>query len=410
MRLLYSLFLLYIILPKIDLIGLGGSAIRVNDLIFIAAAGLFLGLHGFVLPRIRFVNNYFLLSIFALFAMVLNANIALTPLLYVLRPLQYMGWAYIGFACAAVVPRERFVRDMQYLLGFLLLWSLLEAAGIMPKFGKFASAQGRVSANTSGPFEIAAIAAFLLFITRHRLSRGGAFVIMLLAQARINVLSSILILFRQYWRSIALVGALVVPIAVLVPWGSFIEGTRFASIPSVADAINVFELTWDRVPVLTPDYHNINNNYSEMRDVDMSLLANESDTSFEIRIVRWIMIFKSVMLDPVVLFFGYGPAAWGAAVDGYYVRLLGEIGLVGTFAFGWVMVQAFRDKTLDIPAREYLASLLFTSVFIDIFTTDKPMTLLWFYVGLLSWRAQQAAVPSQSQPLRLSPATAANDA
>jgi hypothetical protein len=392
MRLIYSIFIGYILLPKIDLFEFGGSAVRVNDLIFAMAFLIYLSIREYSFPSIPFARNYLLLSAFAFFSMILNAHVAVAPILYIVRPIEYVAWAFMAYDCVQYVPRERFIRHMEYISWFLLLWALLEWQHLIPKVGKFQSEMARVTVNTSGPFEIAVIASFLVFISRERASRLGSFAIIFLSQARVTIVAALFLVSRPYWRLYVLLIAIAVPIVLMVPWSDAVSGTRFGNVPSIGQAIDSFAVAWDKVPVVSPDYYNDENGYS-----DLSTINDKTDASFEIRVVRWIKIVKSVFSTPTAAIFGYGPAAWGSAVDGYYVRLIGEGGLVGLFLFLWVMFKALRDPTLDLVSKEYIVCLLITATLIDIFVTDKPMSLLWFYVGYISNVRQSDAILDETE-------------
>jgi hypothetical protein len=79
-------------------------------------------------------------------------------------------------------------------------------------------------------------------------------------------------------------------------------------------------------------------------------------------------------------------------VDGYYVRLFIETGIVGLslfLRFAKALVSVRTDALLYF--REYVLILLITACFIDIFTSYKAMILLWLWHGMNQYRVAEGA-------------------
>jgi len=388
----YLLFILYIVFPKLDLLPMGGSAVRVTDLIFMLALVLYLQEHGLRIAAIPMVQNYLLFIAAAVLSLVVNAEFDLFSVLNILRLFEYLFWAYVGYEAAPGITPERFSRDMQYVALFLFAWVSLEYLNLIPKVGKFTSVSDRVSGNTSGPFEIAVIGSFLFFVTRNKLSKGVSFIILLLSQARITIVATLFLSLLPHWRRVLPMAVIALPFMLLIPWSAVIGQTRFASIPDISDFVLSPMWYWQRTQDIKPaEALNPTNSKLLFTHTDEVSSNSESELSFEIRALRWTVIVKSAFSTPGAFLFGYGPGAWGVGVDGYYFRLLGEFGALGTLLFGWMIWRAFRDSSLPVDAKDYLACLLVTALFIDIFVTDKPMSLLWFYVGLSSNAARMSS-------------------
>ncbi len=111
--------------------------------------------------------------------------------------------------------------------------------------------------------------------------------------------------------------------------------------------------------------------------------AQAGDTSYNIRIRKWIALFNDFMESPVI---GCGPSAASEAADGNYVRLLAESGVLGLTL--WLVFIATILKNLDKKKKTtYIMvvystmALLMTAVFIDIFIASKIMMLYYILVG-----------------------------
>ncbi|MEX2535996.1 MAG: O-antigen ligase family protein [Trueperaceae bacterium] len=108
------------------------------------------------------------------------------------------------------------------------------------------------------------------------------------------------------------------------------------------------------------------------------------DPSLYIRLLKWRDALERFAMSPV---WGQGAGALGPAVDGIYVRLLAETGLLGLIAFVGllgIVYQRFRRAT---PSSRgvggvILATLLIGLV-IDIFYFARFAYVFWFSLGLL---------------------------
>lgn len=399
MKLLYYLFIAYILMPKINLIPLGGSAFRLTDLIFLAAMLLYLELRGFAFPKIQALRIYSFFVAFEFFSLVMNGGLGYPfAILNVLRLLQYTCWAYIGYDLARsnFVTPKRFALDMRNITIFLFVWAVLEATHIVPKLGKFSDVQERISLNTSGPFEISVVASFLLLVTSDTMPKWMAFTVTLLSQARVTIAALVLLVLKRYVRILIPFLLLSIPVALLIPWAAIFAGTRLSQIPDPTVALNGLIWYWNHTHFVAQTYAtgiNLEGLYGNRQ-------GELSDVSFAMRAFRWVYALLATFSTVRSTLIGSGPGSWGAAVDGYYIRLIGEGGIIGAAIFLWFCATMLRDKTLDAAIKSYMICLLITASFIDIFITDKPMSLLWFYVGFcsqpkaLSYRAPKLATSS----------------
>ena len=105
-----------------------------------------------------------------------------------------------------------------------------------------------------------------------------------------------------------------------------------------------------------------------------------TDISLEMRLLRWTIAIKTVLSSSVHTIFGMGPSFWGVALDGYYVRVFVESGILGLFSFIIFLYVSIIKSPCKI-IRNYIVVLIITGVFIDIFVTDKAMFILWLFLG-----------------------------
>ena len=236
-NLLYFLGLLYLIIPKIDIFALGGSAIRVGDLILAVSFFLLLFHNQF---RLR-VNAIFLFfSIFLLVQFISTLinfkTVGVAGFVFTLRLLEYSLWFFIGSAIANKIENEKFITHMSIITMLLFLWAVFEYQGLLPKFGKFISVQDRVSVNTSGPFEFSVVAAFLVFYNRSIFLKIISIISLFLTQSRVTFVAFIIAVlpYKIYSRRLLIVFIfIVILLTVAIEYGLiiyFLENTRFNSL------------------------------------------------------------------------------------------------------------------------------------------------------------------------------------
>ena len=159
---------------------------------------------------------------------------------------------------------------------------------------------------------------------------------------------------------------------------------RFIDLPKEGNVPMVMAISADPNNVSS---HSMNPELSEteQQNVDMSLI---------IRYIRWSVVYRSFLEHPL---FGLGPSAFGEAVDGNYIRILGENGIFGLLAFAWIMggmlsifIGNYRKNYDNRALNEFslfmlmsLIILLMNAVFHDAFEASKIAMLFWALTGIL---------------------------
>jgi len=119
------------------------------------------------------------------------------------------------------------------------------------------------------------------------------------------------------------------------------------------------------------------------------------DRSTSIRLnVEWPRAIRAFLKNPLI---GTGYSSISLATDNDYLRMLGEIGIMGFLAFWLVVVRVGRVlarfgnviKKLDGVEQGFLAGVIgatvgvfLTAIFIDIFEASKFAILYWLFLGL----------------------------
>ena len=119
------------------------------------------------------------------------------------------------------------------------------------------------------------------------------------------------------------------------------------------------------------------------------------DRSTSIRLnVEWPRAVRSFLKNPLL---GTGYSSISLATDNDYLRLLGEIGLLGFLSFTLLLIHIVLEITKHFPFKEYeplelafitglsggIIGILVNGTFIDIFEASKFATIFWLLMGIL---------------------------
>lgn len=121
-----------------------------------------------------------------------------------------------------------------------------------------------------------------------------------------------------------------------------------------------------------------------------SIVNNSGDVSTTIRFFKWSGILDGLLNNPLYLLFGFGYGVT-LVVDGNFIRMLGENGIIGLFIFIILLIKCYKDsnrlKSYDQGFVYFIKwiviGLLIASVMIDIFEASKVMEPFWFFIGAM---------------------------
>lgn len=403
-QLVYLLVIFCLFSVKINIVGIGEGGIRLDDLLMVPA-------FGYLLFRAIVINEkfpmYFLyylsFLIFCVFATLLSASFervhGLYGLFFIVRLAQYSMFFLIGsYLFKNGYSLEPVLKAYVILLAVLIP---LQMMSVIPVPGEFGAT--RASGNLNGPYELAAVSAFLFFFFYSKRMRNMPFaiisaVVLFLTASRITIFAVAVIVFAVFFRNISSLRqrAVFVGLPALVflclflfnPHDSFtevdIKGTGFVNRVRSID-LDVFAKSASDFYVNTPVYKKssdyLDDAYLNSIDIAASL-EDDVDSSGIIRFTRWAALLKSTFSQFDTSIFGMGPSFGSIAIDGYLVRLIVETGIVGVFLFFVFFISAYRWSLRGASwIGHYLLALLITSFFIDIFMSYRPMMLLWLALG-----------------------------
>lgn len=379
-------------LQDIDLATIGGGVVRVFDVVSLVLVGL--GARTLLRRSLDGAHLLYLGWCAIGFLAVLNGAIVfelplVAGLLFAARPVQYL---LVGLALSGAVRDRRgwilFAGTVFALIAVSVGFDLVTSS-----FG--GGAIDRIGSSYGGPFELACVAGGLAFasLRDHRLVGLASlfFLAVVFSASRITVAIVIVLglwlLVRGLVRRPQLLlgaGVLAMAAALILPvvggTGIFATTTsRFAQ-TGLSEEI---EISAQVAAGLTPPATQAEVDSGTILDVKRALPVDpELDRSAMLRFTRWRLLldrqndeFGSTML-------GLGPGAGSQAVDGYYVRLLVETGVIGLAVYlGFLAAMARVGWNQDRTLLLYLVVLAVSAVFVDVFVAAKAMTLLWILAG-----------------------------
>lgn len=115
--------------------------------------------------------------------------------------------------------------------------------------------------------------------------------------------------------------------------------------------------------------------------------------SLEIRTkVEWPRALRGFRKNPIL---GTGFSSLGLATDNDFLRLLGEVGILGTIAFLLILIDVFKRlllmlkeddrflKYIAIGTLSLMIAFLVNSLFIDVFEASKISFIFWLFIGMV---------------------------
>lgn len=374
---------------KIDFLPLADSSVRIDDFLLVVFILVFL----ITEPRICFpkplrtLAYFFLVSILSIIFNISRSGInPIEALLFSIRHIEYAVFFYVGLLLYKY--NFNWGRFLGLYLFFSLFVGFLIYYQIIPNPSRFH--YDRISANTTGPFEFALLMSFIFY---YFLERGKVFHYylalsgLLLTLSRITIISVCFVLpfinknnendlgMKRLFATLLVVGFLLIIYTFGDAW-SFVN--RFSNLFTQENLASLTRQIQGFVTVENQrDYFDLVYN-----DSVNTLISNQSgDTSMLIRFNKWVVLLVSTFsISP---FLGMGPSFASVGVDGYFIRVFAETGIVGLLLYLKLIFDLFSfAKTTDSNLlTRYLVTLVLTAIFIDIFVAFKPMMLLWLGYG-----------------------------
>jgi hypothetical protein len=242
---------------------------------------------------------------------------------------------------------------------------------------------------TGGPWEIGVLINFCLAILLFdgnvtRKAAIKAFLIttalLLLTASRMAMVAQVAILIAFYRsrgrNALAFVAKSSIAVAILVAVVWFVPNPLQKRSQKLFDLENLrfLQQMYER----TPD----NPSLDEFYDFE---LQDDSDMSWVMRVSKWTVAVKLWMRDSTSPVFGLGPGGVGVALDGGWLRIVIETGMLGLIS---LLTLARCIWRISPTLRVMLLSVAINMLMIDIYLSYKVMAFLFFTSGYFIFRSE----------------------
>ena len=425
-------------LPKLNLMqvsSLSTAGIRVDD--FLALILLFVAIMDPATFRNRHIRRgvamLIILAALNLLSVVIGRirgydNQILISIMMVIRKFEYFAFALIGIYTARRLknPYGTFFSEFTLMSAFHIVLAALQVLGKASYIVNGADAgdyfQRAAVSTFNGYYEYGQFLCFgcavyiceALRVPTGVRPHGGRVPVVPSRWVSVVMLGlSLVMLALSRSRSSLVIGALLVLMAVFFPIRGTISRARliaggYGGILLLAAVTVVFTgiIGWElvgRFGSISPDdftrywaeflrrgdfsrYREmIRTNWFEFDAIStLGYLDRISDWSLATRYLKWGAALDGFRLNPLL---GYGTGVTHV-MDGNYIRLLAETGILGTglwlFFYGYFMRtvrKACGRSVLSKALWLMMLSILLNSVLIDMFDASKPMEMMWLLVG-----------------------------
>lgn len=412
-------------LPKINLVSLGEretAGVRIDDFILLIFCVLLFWAHFALRAKMCDLERWmYALVAFSFFSFLSNRILVTAGLLqvnaslfYCVRLFEYFLFFYLGALCVQFFKISTLIKAF-FLWNFLLM--VLQKFAIIGQFsssGYIPLANDRVAGIASFPSEAGVLLdmAFCYLIFSPDVNRRWQAFLPPNARAFFNQTYT-------YWMFllctvlVIITGSRIAIVALLIAFlfrikedlsrrtiSSWIYAGLFLGIGGILMAYMIANtnsvavrsaglLSWKNLDLIRVVWDNINLNYDPIGHETIAHTSG-TDMSWWMRIHKWCYALKIYYLNPECYLQGIGPGFAMAAVDGGYVRILAEYGLVGCFLFWKVFSLIYKQST---PLKWMVISFMINMIFFDVYLAYKPMSLLLFVSG--ATLAQTAGAKSQ---------------
>ncbi len=377
-----------ILLPKVNLVAIQrkGAGIRLDDILLFGCLLLFVMVMFYALPR-SISRLEITFSIWILYLLATNAfNIFVfqrSSPLYSLRFVEYFLFYYMGFHFSR---QHRIQSFAKWILWVNTPVILLQEIGVIGGFASagYAPQLARPIGLTGGPWEIGVLINFsfavLIFSKAKRPWLLFLFTttLIIMTASRMSMLANVVLVviyyFRQNRKSFF---STAIKIGIVLT----ILGTLLVVIPNSLEKRSENLFTMENLEHLKQVYRETPDDPPLDSFNDLEITDQNSDMSWLMRIGKWTKAVKLWTRSAATILIGVGPGSFGVALDGGWLRVLTESGILGLIV---MLIFARQLWKISPVVRSVLVAIAINMLMIDIYISYKVMASLFFIAGALS--------------------------
>lgn len=419
---LVAITLPLLFLPKINLLSVGGketAGIRFDDVVLLLVAMIIFWGHFILRKPINKIEKWiFIITGFSLLSFTLNRIFVAAGLLtvdanifYCFRLVEYFIFFYIGAMASRFLRTSTVIRAFFLWNLVLMLLQKMELIGQFSFGGYDASAAVRVVGVGSFPSETGMfmVIAFCYLAFNDEKSRyfnkvlppnmkeffskTHVYWLFLICSAlviftgsRIAIVALIVAFFDRIKTSIDrrsvgtwVLAAFFIAIGTALSTHLILKNKaiieRSFGLLSFAN-FDLIKLAWDSISIAHDPIGNETVKYESY------------DLSWWLRIHKWMYALKIYVINPECWLQGVGPGFAMAALDGGFLRILTEYGIIGCYLF-WKLFSTVAKQSKQLFW--IVVAFAINMIFFDVYMAYKPMSLLFFISGSTMALAREKA-------------------
>lgn len=336
--------------------------------------------------KIDFTYYMFLLNMFV--GTILSSVIYQQgTIIFPFRFLEYFTFFIMG---VYIAKKEINISTLMQCVFYMnVIVALLQFAGILGGFsvtGYRPNVSARVIGLTSGPWELGVI---LNFITCYFFASSAkahykyfifvlGLLVILLSGSRMSFVAQV-VLLMVYMFNHANAVSIIRRVLIVTPF-VFLTLIYFSDSVVAERSEKLFNM--DNI-ISLPDYYR--NTELVKGDPDWTtsgmLDGNDVDASWAIRSIKWMYALKLFLSNPMFILFGVGAGTFGIALDGGWLRLFAECGVVGALLFiSFLRRCKRRSKVMQYCFIVFSINM----IMIDVYMSYKIMAMLLFLAGYMT--------------------------
>lgn len=409
---LLCIFLLPLLfLPKLNIIGFGRetAGIRIDD--FLLFGFSFICLWSNFLLREKFSpieKSVFAITLLSIFSYVINRLFFYGSILevhgspfYCLRLFEYFMFFYIGILAVRFTSIKSLVFGFFLWNLFLMLLQKAQIIGVFTVEGYISKTSDRILGIASFGSEIGLLLNLLFCFLIYRSTQKNwkiqcfpkeienffratsnywllliftALVVLSGARMAIAALLISFLFSLRYFVNWSRPSTLIPPVIFLSLASLILVVVLYSSSNIIMRSKGLF--SFSNIELIGTVWDNIILDYDPIGRESVS--QGVHDASWWMRIHKWCYALKLYYLHPESWLQGIGPGFAMAALDGGFLRILTEVGVIGSFLYGKLFHSIAKQ---NVQLKWMVIVFLLNMLFFDAYLAYKPMSLLFLVSG-----------------------------
>lgn len=377
-----------VVFPKINIISVSGQSagLRIDDLL-IAFMCVFIFFISFINGKMHSAQGYILWISSALLSYLISFITGQpSSVLYVVRLIEYYAFFYFGMYAISFFSIEKIcllilnLNAIAIFLQFFGIWGGFSSDG-------YVDSVGRCIGLTAGPWEVGFLINSIYVLLR--CFKGGGFsqryvviflyslFLIVLTGARIPLLCHIILFVCAEYKYSHRKSLIVIFIMSFLALLSLV----LLSVNNQVVARSQGLFSYDNITTMLDYYHAIDvpKIFDGFPDI-ANAGGGATDMSWLIRASHWVVALKTWSLSYIYKLFGVGVGTFGPALDGAWMRIITETGILGLIIY---VIYLIRVGMLTTWSKFLSVAIAINMLMIDIHISYKSMAFVLFVAGYL---------------------------